>query len=78
MLVRFLALLEKEEMKNLANKPNKPTKQNATENVHYNVNKYRPEIRDDLDSREGEEQQFKGNDITHNRKSHHSKKRTSK
>jgi hypothetical protein len=30
--------------------------------------KRRPENKDNLDSRTGEEQQFKGNDITHNRK----------
>ncbi len=27
-----------------------------------------PEIRDNLDSRKNEEQDFKGNDVTHNRK----------
>lgn len=32
------------------------------------VNKRRPENKDNLDSREGLEQQFKGDDITHNRK----------
>ncbi len=31
-------------------------------------NKHRPENKDNLDSREGEEQRFKGDDITHNRK----------
>ena len=29
----------------------------------------RPEIRDDLDSRKNEEQDFKGDDVTHNEKS---------
>lgn len=28
----------------------------------------RPETRDDLDSRSGEEQEYKGDDVTHNRK----------
>lgn len=28
----------------------------------------RPEIRDDLDSRKNEEQDFKGDDMTHNKK----------
>ena len=28
----------------------------------------RPEIRDDLDSRKNEEQDFKGDDVTHNKK----------
>ena len=32
------------------------------------TNKPRPEIRDNLDSREGEEQMTKGDDITHNQK----------
>ena len=31
-------------------------------------NKPRPEIRDNLDSRENEEQHFKGDDITHSKK----------
>ncbi len=44
--------------------------QNTTPPKHgpINNNKQRPEIRDNLDSREGEEQQVKGNDITHNKK----------
>jgi hypothetical protein len=59
-------------MRNVTNK--KTSRQNGTPNIRYNINKHRPEIRDDLDSREGEEQHFKGDDITHNRKSHRSKK----
>lgn len=35
----------------------------------------RPENKDNLDSREGEEQQTKGNDITHNKKEKHNKPR---
>jgi hypothetical protein len=31
----------------------------------------KPEIRDNLDSRKNEEQDFKGEDVTHNRKPHH-------
>lgn len=31
-------------------------------------NKPRPEIRDNLDSRKNEEQMFKGDDVTHQRK----------
>ena len=38
----------------------------------------RPEIRDDLDSRTGEEQQFKGDDITHNEKPPKNKQQKSK
>jgi hypothetical protein len=33
--------------------------------------KPRPEIRDNLDSRKNEEQDFKGDDLTHNRKETH-------
>ena len=36
-----------------------------------NSNKRRAENKDNLDSREGEEQQFKGDDITHNKKETH-------
>lgn len=32
-----------------------------------------PEIRDNLDSRKNEEQNFKGDDVTHNQKPHHNK-----
>jgi len=59
-------------MRNVTNK--KTSRPNGAANVRYNINKHRPEIRDDLDSREGEEQNFKGDDITHNRKSRRSKK----
>lgn len=34
----------------------------------------KPEIRDNLDSRKNEEQDFKGSDTTHNRKEHKSVK----
>lgn len=34
-------------------------------------NRNRPENKDDLDSREGLEQQVKGSDVTHNKKEHH-------
>lgn len=33
----------------------------------------RPENKDNLDSRENEEQDFKGDDVTHNRKPHSNK-----
>jgi len=42
--------------------------QNKKPNINFNANKHRPENKDNLDSREGEEQQFKGDDITHNKK----------
>jgi hypothetical protein len=46
-------------------------------NTRLNNNKHRPENKDDIDSREGEEQLMKGDDRTHNRKERKSlKKRT--
>lgn len=42
-------------------------------NPQFNANKPRPEIRDNLDSRKTEEQEFKGDDVTHNRKPHQNK-----
>lgn len=39
----------------------------------FNKNKSRPENKDNLDSREGEEQRFKGDDVTHNHKERKSK-----
>ena len=47
---------------------------NQKQNTQFNQNKRRPENKDNLDSREGEEQQFKGDDITHNQKEHKTKK----
>lgn len=43
-------------------------------NTKFNSKKHRAENKDELDSREGEEQQFKGDDVTHNRKQHQSRK----
>jgi len=48
------------------NKPQLPKKY-----IKFNTNNKQPEIRDDLDSRKNEEQDFKGDDITHNVKYHH-------
>ncbi len=42
--------------------------QTANHNIRLNNNKRRAENKDDLDSREGEEQLSKGSQITHNRK----------
>lgn len=54
-------------MKN-TNQQHQPGRQ-ATKPVNQpNGNKRRVENKDNLDSREGEEQQFKGDDITHNKK----------
>lgn len=41
---------------------------------HANMNKHRPENKDNLDSRSGEEQDYKGDDQTHNKRDHQSKK----
>jgi len=46
--------------------------------IQFNNNKPRPEIRDNLDHREGEEQEFKGDDVTHNKKANHNKKNRKK
>ena len=42
--------------------------QNNMQNKQMMSHKPRPEIRDDLDHREGEEQMDKGSDTTHNEK----------
>ena len=51
---------------------------NPKQNIQFNQNKNRPENKDNLDSREGEEQQFKGDDITHNRKEDKSDRKKSR
>ena len=55
-------------MKNMQSK-------NPKQNIQFNTNKHRPENKDDLDSREGEEQLIKGNDITHNKKERQSERK---
>ena len=55
-------------MKNSTSKP-------AQQNTKLNSNKNRPENKDNLDSREGEEQSTKGDDITNNKKEVKSKKK---
>jgi hypothetical protein len=42
--------------------------QTPNHNTKLNNNKHRPENKDDIDSREGEEQLLKGDDRTHNKK----------
>lgn len=51
------------------------TNQNQSGGNHtqFNANKQRPDVRDDLDSRRNEEQEFKGDDVTHNQKPHQNK-----
>jgi hypothetical protein len=46
----------------------KTTNQNANQSRQLNNNKRRAENKDNLDSREGEEQLTKGDDKTHNKK----------
>jgi hypothetical protein len=47
--------------------------------VHLNTRKQRPpDIRDNLDSRVNQEQEIKGDDITHNRKEHRKPERKGK
>ena len=45
-------------------------------NTKLNNNKHRPENKDDIDSREGEEQLMKGDDRTHNKKERKNLKKT--
>lgn len=49
--------------------------ENRKSNVQFNSNKRRPENKDNLDSREGEEQLFKKDDITHNKKERKSERK---
>jgi len=51
---------------------------NPKQNIQFNQNKRRPENKDNLDSREGEEQQLKGDDITHNKKEVQNKRSSKK
>ena len=48
----------------------KKISQTKKENIQFNANRNRPDIRDNLDSRINEEQDFKGDDRTHNKKEH--------
>jgi hypothetical protein len=64
-------------MKNTNNQAPKQS-QNPKHNTQFNTNKHRPENKDNLDSREGEEQLFKGDDVTHNHKDHKNKNKENK
>lgn len=57
-------------MKN-TNQQHQPGKPGSNPVNQPNSNKRRAENKDNLDSREVEEQQFKGDDITHNKKDVH-------
>ena len=52
------------------NQKNQETKQKPLDQQ----NSKKPKVRDKPDSRKNEEQQFKGNDVTHNKKETESKK----
>lgn len=41
---------------------------NKKENIRFETNKHRPEIRDDIDSRKNLEQGRKGDHVTHNKR----------
>lgn len=58
-------------MKDARSQNNKQSKQGVS-------HKPRPEVRDDLDSRSNEEQDNKGDDVTHNKKDVHNKPRKGK
>jgi len=45
--------------------------QQQARNTKFNSNAKQPEIRDDLDSRKNQEQDFTGDDLTHNVKYQH-------
>jgi hypothetical protein len=47
--------------------------QPQAKNIKFNSNAKQPEIRDDLDSRKNQEQEFKGDDVTHNVKYQHNR-----
>ena len=51
---------------------------NQKQNIQFNQNKNRTENKDNLDSREGEEQQRKGDDVTHNKKEVQNKRSSKK
>jgi len=52
--------------------------QSFGKNIQFNQNKKRPEERDNLDSRKNEEQDFKGDDVTHNQKPHRNRQQKKK
>ena len=60
-------------MRNTQHNTDKGKTQTGKENIQFNTNRKRPEIRDNLDHREGLEQNKKGNDETHNSKDQHSR-----
>lgn len=65
----------------LSNQNSKSQNTNAPSSGAINNNRKRPENKDNLDHREGEEQTAKGDDVTHNKKEtkeHHLKEKKNK
>jgi hypothetical protein len=58
-------------MKNTMNSNSQQSKRSKP--IQTSTQKNRPEIRDNMDSRANEEQEWKGTDTTHNKKETHSK-----
>jgi hypothetical protein len=58
-------------MKNTMNSNSQQSKRSKP--IQTSTQKNRPEIRDNMDSRANEEQDFKGTDTTHNKREVHSK-----
>jgi hypothetical protein len=52
----------------------KENKKGSKKNIQFDQNKTKPDERDNLDSRKNEQQDFKADDITHNKKENHSNK----
>ena len=56
----------------------KKNNKGSEKNIQFNQNKARPDERDNLDSRKNEEQEFKADDITHNKKENRNNKQSKK
>jgi hypothetical protein len=56
----------------------KKNNKGSEKNIQFDQNKPRPDERDNLDSRKNEEQDFKADDITHNKKDGRNNKQSKK
>lgn len=56
----------------------KKNNKGSEKNIQFNQNRSRPDERDNLDSRKNEEQDFKDDDVTHNKKEHQSSRQSKK
>ena len=59
-------------------KNNNTANQVGNQNIQFNQNKPAPEIRDNLDSRKSVEQNSKGDNTSHNRKTRHGQQQKEK